>query len=173
MGCKMATMAWGAGEKTFMRIVIAAAAASLCLVALGASAQNAPAPAAPQSAEKSTGIAGLAEIMTLQQLRHIKLWFAGHGGNWALADYEIGELNDGFEDIDKLLGGGTVDKMVGAPLKELQKAVDDKNSAAFAAAYDRLSAGCNSCHHALDHAFIAIRRPTLLPYSDQSFAPPK
>lgn len=156
-----------------MRIVTAAAAASLCLVALGAGAQNAPAPAAPQSAEKTTGVAGLGEIMTLQQLRHIKLWFAGHGGNWALADYEIGELNEGFEYVDKLIGGDTVEKMVGAPLKELQKAVDGKNSAAFARAYDRLSAGCNSCHHALDHAFIAIQRPTSLPYSDQSFAPPK
>ena len=57
-----------------------------------------------------------------------------------------------------------VDKIVGAPLKELQKAVDDKNSTAFATAYDRLSAGCNTCHHALSRAFIAIQRPTMLPY---------
>src|ERR1700691_1346991 len=72
---------------------------------------------------------GLGEIMTLQQLRHIKLWFAGHAGNWPLADYEIGELNEGFEDVTKLLGGDTVDKMVGAPIKALQKAVDEKNRA--------------------------------------------
>ena len=156
-----------------MKTLIAVAAASLCLLALGARAQNAPAAAAPQSAANSAGIAGLGEIMTLQQLRHIKLWFAGRAGNWALADYEIGELNGGFEDVDQLLGGGTVEKMVGAPLKDLQKAVDDKSSTAFAAAYDRLSAGCNRCHHALDHAFIAIQRPTSLPYSDQSFAPAK
>jgi len=150
-----------------------AAAVSLCLVTLTANAQNGPAPAASPPESKAADIPGLGEIMTLQQLRHIKLWFAGHAGNWALADYEIGELNEGFEDVDKLLGGGTVDKMVGAPLKELQKAVDDKNSTAFTTAYDRLSAGCNSCHHALDHAFIAIQRPTSLPYSDQSFAPQK
>ena len=155
-----------------MKSLLAAAAASVWLVALTANAQNGPAPAA-SAPEAKGAIAGLGEIMTLQQLRHIKLWFAGHGGNWALADYEVGELNEGFEDVDKLLGGGTVDKMVGAPLKELQKAVDDKNSTAFTAAYDRLSAGCNACHHALDHAFIAIQRPTTLPYSDQSFAPQK
>lgn len=156
-----------------MKLLSAAFAASLCLVASIANAQTAPATAASEPAAKPPDFAGLGEIMTLQQLRHIKLWFAGRGGNWALADYEVGELNEGFEDVDKLLGGGTVDKMVGAPLKELQKAVDDKNGTAFAAAYDRLSAGCNSCHHALDHAFIAIQRPTSLPYSDQSFAPPK
>ena len=77
--------------------------------------------------------------MTLQQLRHIKLWFAGHVGNWPLADYEIGELGEGFEDVNKLLGGDTVDKMVGAPMKALQKAVDDKNSAAFTTAFDQLT----------------------------------
>lgn len=115
----------------------------------------------------------LGEIMTLQQLRHIKLWFAGHAANWPLADYEVGELGEGFEDVDKLLGGDTVDKMVGGPMKELQKAVDDKNSAAFTAAFDHLTAGCNSCHHKLDHAFIAIQRPTSLPYSNQNFAPQK
>jgi hypothetical protein len=156
-----------------MNALLAAFAASLCLVALSAHAQNRPAPGVSPPEAKSADVPGLGEIMTLQQLRHIKLWFAGHAGNWWLADYEIGELNEGFDDVDKLIGGGTVAKMVGAPLKELQKAVDEKNGAAFVAAYDRLGAGCNSCHHALDHAFISIQRPTSLPYSDQSFAPAK
>ncbi len=158
-----------------MKSLIAALIAALGLIAISlnaltASAQNA---AAPAPAANPTDVPGLGEIMTLQQLRHIKLWFAGSAGNWALADYEIGELNEGFEDVDKLLGGGTVDKMVGAPLKDLQKIVDDKNRAAFPAAFDSLSAGCNSCHHLLDHAFIVIKRPTSLPYSDQAFEPPK
>jgi hypothetical protein len=124
------------------------------------------------SAEDAGG-PGLGEIMTLQQLRHIKLWFAGQARNWPLADYEIGELGEGFDDVNKLIGGDTVDKAVGGPMKDLQKIVDDKNGAAFAAAFDRLTAGCNSCHHTLDHGFIAIQRPTLLPYSNQNFAPQK
>src|ERR1700683_2688962 len=93
---------------------------------------------------------GLGEIMTLQQLRHIKLWFAGHAGNWPLADYEIGELNEGFEDVTKLLGGDAGDKAIGAPMQALQKTIDEKNSAAFAAAFDQLTAGCNNCHHTPD-----------------------
>ncbi len=32
--------------------------------------------------------------MAQQQERHIKLWFAGQGSNWPLADYEIGKLKD-------------------------------------------------------------------------------
>jgi hypothetical protein len=149
-----------------MKPTIAILVASTLLTAgFVAKAEDAPAPAA--------NVPGLGEIMTLQQLRHIKLWFAGRGGNWPLADYELGELNEGFEDVAKLLGGDTVDKMVGAPIKALQKAVDERNRAAFFAAYDALSAGCNSCHRTLDHAFIAIQRPTALPYSDQKFTPQK
>ena len=108
--------------------------------------------------------------MALQQMRHIKLWFAGHAANWPLADYEIGELNEGFDDVNKLLGGDTVEKHVGGPIKALEKIIADKNRAAFPAAFDNLSAGCNSCHHSLDHGFIVIQRPTSLPYSNQSFS---
>jgi len=135
------------------------------LAAAAASAQN---PGA-----SGDNLPGLGEIMTLQQLRHIKLWFAGRAGNWELADYEIGELNEGFEDVNKLLGGDTVEKMVGDPIKALQKAIADKNRAAFTSAFDKLSAGCNNCHRTLDHGFIVIQRPALLPYSDQTFEPQK
>jgi hypothetical protein len=116
---------------------------------------------------------GLGEIMPLQQLRHIKLWFAGHGGNWPLADYELDELGEGFDDVSKIVGGDIVDKQVGAPMKALEKAVEDKNRAAFDTAFDQLSAGCNSCHRSLDRKFIVIQRPASLPYSNQNFAPQK
>ena len=151
-----------------MKPTFAVMTAAALLTALAAHAQNAP--SAPAAA-KSMDFPGLGEVMTLQQLRHIKLWFAGRAGNWALADYEIGELSEGFEDANKLVGGGVVEKMVGAPMQALRKAIDDKNSAAFATAFDSLSAGCNSCHQALAHPFIVIQRPGSLPYSDQSFAP--
>lgn len=156
-----------------MNPALAALIAATLLMPLAANAQDKPNQPPASEAPKEPDLPGLGEIMTLQQLRHIKLWFAGRAGNWPLADYEIGELNEGFEDVDKLLGGDTVDKMVGAPIKALQKAVDDKNRAAFTAAFDDLSAGCNSCHHTLDHAFIVIQRPTSLPYSNQNFAPQK
>ncbi len=156
-----------------MKVIIAlVTAAAMWSVSPAGAQQSAASPqssAAPQEPDQP----GLGEIMTLQQLRHIKLWFAGHAGNWPLADYEIGELNEGFEDVNHLLGGDIVKQHVGAPLAALQKAVDGKNSAAFAAAFDQLSAGCNACHHMLDHGFIVIQRPALLPYSDQVFTPQK
>ena len=148
------------------------AAASMLALSVAASAQDS---AQQPSASPPEGVyqPSLSDIMAHQQERHIKLWFAGHAGNWALADYEIGELSDGFDDIGKMLGGDIVKQHVGAALDALQKAVDDKDSAAFTAAYDKLGAGCNACHHTLDHAFVVIARPTLLPYSDQVFSPQK
>ena len=72
-----------------------------------------------------------------------------------------------------LLGADIVDQHVGAPIAALQKAIDSKDRNAFIAAFDNLSAGCNACHHTLDHAFIAIQRPSMLPYSNQIFVPQK
>ena len=62
---------------------------------------------------------------------------------------------------------------VGGAISDLEKSIDAKDRNAFVTAFDRLSAGCNACHHTLDHAFIVIQRPVLLPYSDQSFSPEK
>lgn len=157
-----------------MNVIGALFGAAALLGAIAANAQEKATPQQPAAAPQDEPYQpGIGEFMTLQQLRHIKLWFAGHAGNWPLADYEIGELNEGFDDVSNLLGGDIVKQHVGAPLAALQKAVDDKNSAAFATAFDSLSAGCNACHHALDHGFIVIQRPALLPYSDQNFAPQK
>jgi len=65
----------------------------------------------------------IGDVMGFQQQRHLKLWFAGRAGNWPLAEYEIDKLKDGFADIDKLIGGGTVDNAVGAPIAALEKAI--------------------------------------------------
>lgn len=157
-----------------MKAIVAAMNAAVLLGTLAARAQDNAAAQQPAAAPQDEPYQpSLSEIMAHQQERHIKLWFAGRAGNWPLADYEIGELSDGFDDVGKMLGGDIVKQHVGAPLAALQKAVGGKNSATFAAAFDDFSAGCNACHHALDHAFIAIARPTLLPYSDQVFTPQK
>ena len=154
-----------------MKSTVAVVVAALLFSAGIALAQDPAKPAADAASPPAPQ--GLGEIMTLQQLRHIKLWFAGHGGNWPLADYELGELGEGFDGVSKIVGGHTVDEQVGAPMKALEKAVEEKNHAAFDAAFDQLSAGCNSCHRSLERQFILIQRPTSLPYSDQNFAPQK
>jgi hypothetical protein len=150
-----------------MRSLVAAVIAAAITATL-ANAQDPGKSAAPEPYQP-----GLGEIMALQQMRHTKLWFAGSSGNWPLADYEIGELNEGFSDVKNLLGGNIVEQQVGGPIDALQKAIDGKNRAAFTAAFDKLSAGCNACHRTLERAFIVIQRPFLLPYSNQLFVPQK
>jgi hypothetical protein len=157
--------------RSFVTALVVAAVSVTLAQAQDAGKAAVPAAAQPDAPESYQP--GLGEIMALQQMRHIKLWYAGAGGNWPLADYEIGELNEGFEDVEHLLGGDIVKQHVGGPIEALQKAIDSKSRAAFLAAFDKLSAGCNDCHHALDHGFIVIARPNLLPYSNQIFAPQK
>jgi hypothetical protein len=147
--------------------MIVAGAVIAAGTALAQDAEKASAPASDPD------LPSLGEIMVLQQMRHIKLWFAGSAANWPLADYEIDQLNDGFDDASKLLGGDIVREHVGEVMGELKKSIGGKDSAAFVIAFDKLSAGCNACHRTLDHDFIVIQRPQLLPYSNQDFSPQK
>jgi len=144
--------------------------ATLVLAAGSARAQNST-KAGEEVAAEAQGSPHLSDIMVAQQMRHIKLWFAGDASNWPLADYELDHLKDGFDDVANLLGGELAQQHVGGAISELEKAIDAKNREAFVSAFDRLSAGCNECHRTLDHAFIVIQRPGLLPYSDQNFSP--
>lgn len=153
-----------------MRPIFAALIAGLALTADLACAQQAGTQGEDGAGEAEV-LPHLSDIMAQQQMRHIKLWFAGDASNWALADYELDQLKDGFDDVAKLLGGGLAQQHVGGALSLLEKSIDTKDHQAFVSAFDRLSVGCNACHHTLDHAFIVIQRPALLPYSDQNFSP--
>jgi hypothetical protein len=154
-----------------MKLSLAASIAAVLCAAGAARAQDMSQHAMPAQTMPDAMVPGLGEIMSVQQMRHIKLWFAGRAGNWPLADYEVDELKEGFEDVSKLIGGDTVDKAVGAEIKALEKVIDDKDRSAFPAAFDKLSAACNACHKMLEHGFIKIQRPASLPYSDQAFEP--
>jgi hypothetical protein len=53
---------------------------------------------------------GLGEIMTLNQMRHAKLWRAGEAQNWSLAAYELDEL-----------------QIMAEPMQEVRRAVESKD----------------------------------------------
>ena len=122
---------------------------------------------------------GLGEMMSLQQMRHVKLWLAGQAENWELAAYELDELGEGFDDIVKfhpthkdspVAPRDAIPRMVTEPLKSLRAAVEKKDGAAFVPAYDALTAACNSCHQATNFGFNAVQRPATNPYPNQVFA---
>jgi hypothetical protein len=63
--------------------------------------------------------------------------------------------------------------MIPEPLMVLRSAVEKKDSTAFAAAYDKLTEACNSCHEATNFGFNVVQRPTSNPYPNQVFTPRK
>jgi hypothetical protein len=135
---------------------------------------------APPNQPKEPYSPGLGEIMTLQQMRHSKLWFAGQARNWELAAYEVDELKEGFEDAAKLFPtfkdvpiGSMIGDIMKTSVADLEKAVEGKDGKRFAGAFDKLTASCNACHQAAKHGFIVIARPTTSPFTNQVFAPKK
>jgi hypothetical protein len=159
----------------------------LTALALAACRQTAPAPAATPAPAPVTAPAaeeaftpGLGEIMTLQQMRHTKLWLAGEAANWDLADYEIKELGEGFDDVVKfhpthedapVAPKDAIPRMVTGPVSDLQAAIMKKDKKAFEAGYDALTKACNDCHSAMNFGFNVVQRPTSNPYPNQVFTP--
>lgn len=135
---------------------------------------NSPAPRQHQEAY----VPGFGEIMSLQQMRHAKLWLAGTRGNWALADYELDELREGFEDAgnlhptyERVPVAALIANLTPAPLEALGAAIKARNAAGFAKSFDKLTAACNACHKAANHGFIRIRRPYGSAFGNQIFGP--
>ena len=139
-----------------------------------------PGTAVPAKApERAPWTPGLGELMSLQQMRHVKLWFAGKAGNWKLADYELDELKEGFQDVVRLHATHkdspvpipeAVAKIMTEPLSEVGKAIEGKDRARFAKTFDAVTEGCNSCHRATNFGFNVVRQPVSNPYTNQSFA---
>ena len=125
-------------------------------------------------------VPGLGEIMTLTQMRHSKLWFAGEAGNWPLASYELDELHEGMDDAatfhpthkdSPLPIPDLIQKIMTEPLRQLEDAIKAHDQARFAQAFDAVTEGCNSCHRAANFGFNVVTRPTTNPYSNQAFPP--
>lgn len=114
----------------------------------------------------------LGDIMSLTQLRHTKLWFAGRAGNWRLVSYELQQLNDTFAEAAVRYVGIPVDTvgMVYAPLATLADAAKEKDMRKFASGFDDLTKACNSCHVSGGIEFIRIQTPTSSPFSDQDYS---
>lgn len=121
---------------------------------------------------------GLVEFMAHVQTHHAKLWLAGNARNWELADYQADELKELLEDIAKRIPvykevpvGKMIETTTMAPIGEIEAAIKARDGKAFASAFDKLTAACNSCHEAANRGFIVIQRPASSPFPNQSFAP--
>ena len=160
-----------------MRSTWSRSLAWVVLLALQGTACQQPPKAPPPTI--AAYVPGLGELMTLQQMRHTKLWLAGEAGNWPLAAYEIKELGEGFDDIVKfhptheespVAPKDAIPRMVTEPVAEISAAVASKDPKAFEQGYDKLTKACNDCHQAANFAFNVVQRPATNPYPNQVFA---
>jgi hypothetical protein len=115
---------------------------------------------------------GLGEFMSGIQVHHAKLWFAGKNENWKLADFEIHEIMEAVEDIQKYNTDRPEIKSIGmisASLESINAAIVQKDPMAFRSGFIVLTNTCNSCHQATDHGFNVIKIPDSPPFSNQEF----
>ena len=125
-------------------------------------AQARLAQAEPPKAELGQQMLGL-------QIRHARLWAAGEGGDWLLAQFQLSELNEALDDVveqnpdhaalqpQRL--ADVLPTMMKPAVARLRDAIDHHDKQAFESAYDGLSAACSGCHAAADHGFLVIQRP--------------
>jgi hypothetical protein len=159
-------------KKHIMLIGVIAAA-----LLVAAQAQQPAPPVPPALSAPAPYVLTMGDMMnTLIQPRHAKLGIAGHAGNWPLAEYALVEIRQAFAGIVKAqpkFHGYPVADLADAALKQPLAAVDDaikaQDAKKFAAAYDRLTQGCNACHASLDHPFVVIKVPDAAAFPNQDF----
>lgn len=115
---------------------------------------------------------GFGEFMSGIQAHHMKLWFAGQNQNWALADFEVHEIMEALDDIQKFQSERPESKLIGIlnpALDSVNTAIRLQNATLFKTSYQLLTNTCNSCHSAAKFEFNVVKIPEQSPFSNQDF----
>lgn len=115
---------------------------------------------------------GLGEMMSGIQVHHNKLWFAGKNSNWELADFEIHEIGETIDNIEKFQQDRKETKAIGMikpALDSVTMAIAKKDINSFIHSYSVLTNTCNTCHRSVEFGFNVVRIPDTPPFSNQDF----
>jgi hypothetical protein len=117
---------------------------------------------------------GFGEFMSGIQIHHAKLWFAGKNQNWKLADFEVHEIEEALEDIQKF----DTDRIEAKAINMINPALDSVNTSIhqrdvrmFKSSFSLLTNTCNKCHRETEHEFNVVTIPSSLPVVNQNFEP--
>src|SRR3984893_15442827 len=126
-----------------------------------------PATISAATAQQKPYNPGLGDLMTATvQPRHIKLGLAAREGNWPYAAYELHELKEAFDraaqtwpkwrtfSISEMMALVTKE-----PMAALERAIKAGDPNRATAAFDQLTAACNTCHRSADRGMIVIQSP--------------
>jgi hypothetical protein len=118
-------------------------------------------------------VPGTGEIMNgIVQPHHYKLWLAGQQQNWVLAEYERHQLLGGFKRIEKYHKGtpeAAAVPMIYPEMEAIEKAISQKDSAAFRNHFGMLTTVCNTCHQATRYEFNIVTVPRAQAFGNQQF----
>lgn len=115
---------------------------------------------------------GFGEFMSMIQVHHAKLWFAGLNQNWKLADFEIHEMMEAVDGIKKYDTNRSESKdvsMIEPALDSMNMAIQEKNLSHFKNDFSVLTNTCNNCHQAVHYSFNDVKIPETPPFSNQVF----
>jgi hypothetical protein len=160
-----------------MRGVLLASATFGC-IALAVWTQAAPAQSDVTLASEASYLPSISDFMLATiQPRHIRLWIAAQNSNWPFAAYELGNLKGAFDRLGRahprdheISLQDMIATVTAQPFEDLHKAIEAKDTAAFAKAYGDLTSACNACHQGMNHGVVVIRVPANSSISDQDFA---
>ncbi|HWZ69534.1 MAG TPA: cytochrome c [Stellaceae bacterium] len=101
-------------------------------------------------------------------------------GNWPYAAYELHELQQALDRATEAWPKWrdfSIAEMMPAVTKEAMAALDQATKASdpsrVTAAYEQLTAACNTCHRSADRGVIVIQSPTSSSFPDRDFRPVK
>jgi hypothetical protein len=115
---------------------------------------------------------GFGEFMSNVQIHHAKLWFAGKNQNWKLAEFEINEIKETFDDLKIYQSEREETKlipMISVALDSVSSSIEQKDLKLFKNSFALLTNTCNDCHLAAHFEFNKIKIPETPPFSNQVF----
>ena len=117
---------------------------------------------------------GFGEFMGNVQAHHAKLWYASENENWKLANFEMDEIKETFEDIKKYETDRPETQLISMiypSLDSVTSAIDNKNITQFKNSFTQLTNTCNACHQAAKFEFNVVKIPTFQMFANQDFKP--
>lgn len=115
---------------------------------------------------------GFGDFMLSIQMHHAKLWFAGVNQNWKLADYEVEEIEETLEDLQKYQSEREETRLVptiNPAIEGVDEAIKKQDVEAFKASFISLTEACNNCHKNTKKEFNVVKIPDQPPFSNQVF----
>lgn len=115
---------------------------------------------------------GFGEFMSGIQSHHAKLWFAGTNENWALADFEVHEIMEAFDDIrefQKERPESAKTGMIDPAIDSVNAAIKAQSLPRFKSSFEFLTNSCNACHEATNFSFNKVKIPAAQAFPNQDF----